>query len=253
MRRDRKKTQKAGHPPIVFQELMDSDLPDEEKSMTRLVDEGITLVGAGTVTTAHVLSTITYFVLANPEIFETLQRELREQQPDGPDLSAQTRLVRLEQLPYLTATIMEGLRLAHGVLHRGERVAPDRSLHFQDWTIPPGTVVSMSASFIHVNPTFFPSPQDFRPERWLLGDTEPTGPGSLKRYFMPFGKGSRMCLGINLAYAELYLTLEAVFRKFELQLFETTRDDVDIAHDFVVGTPRLDSKGMRVLIRKRGD
>lgn len=69
---------------------------------------------------------------------------------------------------------------------------------------------------------------------------------------MPYGKGSRICIGMNLAYAELNLTLEAVIGKSEFQLFNTTRADIDVAHDFVVGTPRVDSKGVRVLVRKRG-
>ena len=73
----------------------------------------------------------------------------------------------------------------------------------------------------------------------------------MDKYLLPFGKGSRICLGIELAHAELYLALAAVFARFELRLFETGRADVDVAHDFVVGTPRLDSKGVRVLVRKR--
>lgn len=251
MRGDRKDIKQAGHPPTIFQEILDSDSPAEERSTTRLIDEGITLIGAGSVTTAHALSTITYHVLANPEIFGSLQQELQGVNPDGPELSAQALLVRLEQLPYLTATITEGLRLADTIVHRVNRVAPGRSLKFQDWIIPPGTVTGMTASLIHNNPTLFPAPREFRPERWLQSDIESTGPGSLKRAFMPFGKGSRICLGMNLAYAELYLTLNAVFRTFELELFETTRADVDVVHDFVVGTPRLDSKGMRVLLHKR--
>jgi len=52
-----------------------------------------------------------------------------------------------------------------------------------------------------------------------------------------------MCLGINLAYAEIYLTLAAVFQRFDLELVETTREDVDIVHDFFHPSPRLDSKG----------
>ena len=252
MRSDRKSTKEAGHPQAIFQQLLDSDIPAEEKSMNRLVDEGITFIGAGSVTTAHVLSTITYHVLANPEIFDKLQQELQNIQSNDPELSARALLVQLEQFPYLTATITEGLRLAHGILRRAERVAPGPT-KLQGWIIPPGTVIGMSASMMHIDPTIFPNPQEFQPERWLASDAEPAGPASLKKHFMPFGKGSRICLGMNLAYAELYLTLEAVFRRFELQLFETTRADIDVAHDFVAGRPRVDSRGVRVLVRKRGD
>lgn len=250
---DRKDFKQAGHPSSIFEELLDSDIPVEEKSVIRLVDEGITLIGAGTISTAHVLSTITYHVLANPEILRTLQQELQEAMPDGLDVSAQTRLVRFERLPYLTATITEGLRLADAVFTRNQRVAPDRSLKFHDWIIPPGTIAGMTSHMVHMNPALYPAPREFRPERWLQSDTgsTTTEPGSAKRSFMAFGKGSRMCMGMNLAYAELYLTLAAVFGRFELRLFETTRADVDVAHDFVVAVPKLDTKGVRVMVHER--
>lgn len=215
--------------------------------MTRLVDEGMVLIGAGTVTTSHVLGTITYHLLVNPELLLILQEELEGVRSDGADLSAEALLVRLEHLPYLTATIAEGLRIGHGVVHRLERVAPDRALKYKEWIIPPKTATGMTPAIFHVDPTFFPAPLEFRPERWLQDDIGPS-----KRVFMPFGKGTRMCLGLNLAYAELYLTLAAVLQRFDLQLFETTRADIDVVHDFVAGKPRLDSKGVRVLVHRRG-
>lgn len=234
----------------IFQELLSSDIPVEERSITRLTDEGITLIGAGTSTTSHVVSTTAYHILANPKILQTIQKELQEIMPhDLGEISTQALLVRLEHLPYLTATITEGLRLSNVASHRNVRVAMDRSLKFQNWIIPPGAAVGMTPYMIHMNPDIFPAPQEFRPERWLQGGAESTG--SLKRYFLPFGKGSRICLGMNLAYAELYLTLAAVFRRFELRLFETTRADVDMAHDFIGASARLDSKGVRVVVHKK--
>ena len=52
----------------------------------------------------------------------------------------------------------------------------------------------------------------------------------------------------SLAYAELYLATAIVFRKFDLQLFETGREDVDIVRDCFVGKPKVDSKGIRVSV-----
>lgn len=67
---------------------------------------------------------------------------------------------------------------------------------------------------------------------------------------MSFSKGSRQCAGLNLAYAELYLALVAVFApgRFEWELFETGIEDVELKHDFLNTSPRLDSKGIRVLV-----
>ena len=139
-------------------------------------------------------------------------------------------------------------------IHRSPRVAPDRSLHYQNWTIPPGTVVSMTGYMTHINPAIFPAPKEFRPERWLKeGATATIGltaAGNLEKYLLPYGKGTRICLGMNLAYAELYLTLAAVFKRFELELFDTKGADVEVVHDFIAGAARLDSKGIRVIVRR---
>jgi cytochrome P450 len=249
MKSNQKDVKEANNSPTIFHELINSDITAEEKSVARFVDEGITLIGAGTVTTAHVLSTTSYHILANPEILHKLQKELKEAMPDGSfGPSAQNTLNQLEHLPYLTAIIKEGLRLTHAISHRNARVAQDRALKFQDWTIPPGTIVSMTALMLHIDPSVFPTPQEFRPERWLQ-ESPTTKP--LEKYLLPFGRGSRICLGMNLAYAELYMALAAVFRRFELSLFETTRDDVEVVHDFVAGSARLDSKGARVAVEGR--
>jgi hypothetical protein len=52
----------------------------------------------------------------------------------------------------------------------------------------------------------------------------------------------------SLAYSELYLGLACVFRRFEIALFETTKRDVEIVHDFFIGQVEMDSKGIRAKI-----
>ena len=52
----------------------------------------------------------------------------------------------------------------------------------------------------------------------------------------------------SLAKAEILLLLPKILREFEFELFETTREDVTIAHDLFLPYPREDSKGVRVLI-----
>ena len=101
----------------------------------------------------------------------------------------------------------------------------------------------MTSVLLHDNPEFFPDARTFRPERFL---EQP----SLRKYLVPFSRGSRQCAGLNLAYCELYLTLAAVFApgRFKLELFDTDISDVETTHDFVNTSPKLDSKGIRVTI-----
>lgn len=150
---------------------------------------------------------------------------------------------QLEQLPYLTAVISEGLRIGHGVPHRLQRCFPDIELQYGSYRIPKLTPVSMSTLHIHDNPTLFPDPKTFQPERFLK---QP----QLKKYLNAFSRGTRQCLGITLAYAEMYLTVAAIFApgRFKLELFKTDISDVEVKHDVMVAFPRLDSKGARVMV-----
>jgi len=77
-----------------------------------------------------------------------------------------------------------------------------------------------------------------------------------------FTKGSRQCIGINLAYAELYLVLAKIFRAYGskevrgeddvgyLELFETEIDDVKLSRDFFLPLTRVGSQGVRIHVMK---
>jgi hypothetical protein len=78
----------------IFHELRDSkQLADSEKTLARFKAEATIFLGAGTETTAAALTTITYYVTANPDIRKKLISELKTHQ--------RSSLVELEALPYL--------------------------------------------------------------------------------------------------------------------------------------------------------
>lgn len=194
---------------------------------------------------AHTLRVITYHVLANPSIHQKLVAEL---DAVAPSRSAPAPLATLEKLPYFSAVILEGLRLAYGVSHRLGRASPDVALNFHGQIIPAGTTVSMSSVLIHDNPDIYPQPSVFNPDRWLADESQKR----LQRYLVPFGKGTRMCAGLNLAYAEIYLTLASVFRRFDFEMVDVVRErDIDITHDFFNTSSSLESKGMNVRVVER--
>jgi cytochrome P450 len=239
--------------PTIFHELLNSDLPDEEKSVERMAEQAQTIIGAGQETVAWVLTVITCHLLSNPAILQKLKAELATAMPD-PDIVTQG--TTLANLPYLTGVIKEGLRLGYGVSTRLQRI-PHEPLIFssgdRDWTIPAGTPVGMTSVLIHHDESIFPDSKEFRPERWI---EDPR----LDRYLVAFSKGSRQCLGMNLAYAEMYLWLAAVFRRFGskevrfesdegvLELVDTDLSDVEIVADRFVPIVKPDSKGVRVRV-----
>jgi hypothetical protein len=160
--------------------------------------------------------------------------------------------------------------MSFGVAGRLYRISPDKPLLFKDgkkeWVIPAGvsplpspstsshtetsqTPIAMSNALLHLNPTIYPSPTTFDPSRWLNNP-------QLDRYLFSFGKGPRACVALNLAWAELYNTVAAIFGHYgdadsdgpKMQLWQTTERDVLLEHDYFVPFPWEGSQGMRVVV-----
>lgn len=80
--------------------------------------------------------------------------------------------------------------------------------------IPKGTTVSCENYTIARDPRYWEHPDEFKPERWI-GEGFP---GDEKKAFQPFSTGPRACLGINLAYLEMRVTLAKIVHTFDLEL-----------------------------------
>ncbi|MCJ1402024.1 hypothetical protein MMC11_005243 [Xylographa trunciseda] len=229
------------HRNLFYELVYSSNLPSFEKSRLRLIFEGQSIVVAGTETTGYVLTSLHFHLLANPDKLAKLKAELIKEiksPSDVPDWQ------RLRKLPYLSACIDEALRLPGGITHRLARMAPKGGLQWRDQMIPEGTVVSMTAQDMHMNPAIFPRPNTFHPERWLAPEAK-----SLRQYIGAFSKGPRACAGMELAYAELFLTVATIFRRFDMELFETSFEDIEVAHDFFIASMRAASKGLQVMVK----
>ncbi|PGG96980.1 hypothetical protein AJ79_09387 [Helicocarpus griseus UAMH5409] len=177
-------------------------------TVEQLTDEAIGLVAAASDTTGNAMTIATYNTVINPEIYKRVNAELKEAFPDA---NAKLDLTTLEKLPYLNAVIKEGLRLSYGVVGRLPRIVPPSGAGFNGYTIPGGATVGMSSWMMHRNKDIFPEPDKFDPSRWL----DPTTSKSMEKYLVFFGKGTRQCVGMPLAYSELRVTLGRIFRHFD--------------------------------------
>ncbi|KAJ8070739.1 hypothetical protein OCU04_001109 [Sclerotinia nivalis] len=242
----------------IFHEIMKSDLPPEEKSEDRLHHEAQVMVSAGIETTKWTLTLAMFYLLDNPELLSKLRAEILTVFPDP---SSPPSLATLEKLPYLTAVVQEALRFSIGLQAHGPRVA-HKPLSYTDpttgrtYTIPASTPLSCATPMIHHNESIFPSSHSFIPERWLpdpvtglppkvklaSGEEKP-----LTKYLVTFSKGSRQCLGMNLAYAEMYLALASFVRKCEFELWETTHEAVETWAEHNVPIPKPGT-GVRVKV-----
>ncbi|EPE24159.1 Cytochrome P450 [Glarea lozoyensis ATCC 20868] len=230
----------------IFNEVLDSNLPASEKTTTRLSDEAAGIVGGGIETTKWSATVMCFHIINNPPIHSRLRDELKNAFPDGFEVH---ELAQLENLPYLMACVKEGLRLSYGSMTRSPRIHRNKALLYRSYTIPPGTLVSTDAWHAHHNERVFPDSFEYIPERWLGNPKGLDGEKKLSTYALYFGRGTRMCLGMHLVYAELAIIIAMLFRSFEFDLFETDRTDVDCHFDQIAPGVKPGSKGVRVLVK----
>ncbi|KAJ7282392.1 cytochrome P450 [Mycena rebaudengoi] len=217
-----KEAEEFEHLPFIHRMLKYRNyLTNEALSSEAAVAETVAHLLAGADPTSATLAYFLWEISRNPEVSNKLRAEIDAVMPDAdviPELSV------LHELSYLTAFIQEALRVYTVVPILLERVVPATGdVKLMGHYLPPGTIVGTQAWSMHKNPAVFPEPERFSPERWL-DDTEPWR--SLREeHLMPFGLGSRACVGQQLAQASFRVILAAVVRNFNLSAAPTTTSD----------------------------
>ncbi|CAJ2504798.1 Uu.00g121920.m01.CDS01 [Anthostomella pinea] len=156
---------------------------------------------AGSDTAANTLTYLVWMVCKHAEVKAKLVQELQQ-------LPASYGYHDVKSLPYLNLVIDETLRLYSAAPAGLPRDVPAGGAEFLGYYIPAGYTVSTGAYSMHRNPAVFPDPERFEPSRWA----DPTR--DMKDSFVPFGGGSRICLGIHLARMELRLAAARFFKTF---------------------------------------
>lgn len=155
-------------------------------------DQLVTLLLAGHETTATALSWTLDLTLHRPEVNAAARAAAAS--PDGDR--------------YLDALANEALRLRPVVPMVGRRI--QAAMEIGGRTLPAETNVMPSIWLTHTDPAVFPDPHQFRPERFL--DTAP------ETYsWIPFGGGTRRCLGAAFAQFEMRVVLRELFTAIELE------------------------------------
>ncbi|KAH9979110.1 cytochrome P450 [Lactifluus volemus] len=193
---------------IIYRELLNPEANKGRRVPTalQLKHEAELLFAAGSHTIGTTLMTGVYYLLRSPEAMQRLVDELRAA---WPSLDQAPNYEELKQLPFLTAVIKETLRLSVSIPGGLPRVVPPSGAVISGVRFQEGlTVVSQSPLFVSFSEEIFVRPYDFLPDRWLQPDSR-----ALESWLVTFSKGPRSCLGINLAYCELYLVLAHLFRR----------------------------------------
>ncbi|MDX6616738.1 MAG: cytochrome family [Solirubrobacterales bacterium] len=109
---------------------------------------------------------------------------------------------------YLTALVEESLRRRPVLPIVGRKTTAPVAL--DDYVLPRGTVILPCVYLMHHEPELYPQPEEFRPERFLDGQTS-------TYEWIPFGGGIRRCVGASFAMMEMKLVFAAVFSRLSLR------------------------------------
>ncbi|GAA1899520.1 cytochrome P450 [Streptantibioticus ferralitis] len=185
-------------------EATGAGLSDEQ-----VYDEVLTMLIAGTETTAGALSWACHLLSRNHDAQRRFQRELDEAlgRRDVRHVSHET----LQELAFQQRVIAETLRLYPSTWTLTRR--PTNDVEFAGHRIPAGATVLFSIYALQRDPELFAHPEQFDPDRWLPEST----PGIPWDAYIPFGSGLRGCAGEQFARAEMAAFLSVIFSRCSVQ------------------------------------
>lgn len=184
-------------------------------------DELLALLAAGHETTASTLAWAFERISRHPELLAAL---VEEADSGGSELRQ--------------ATILEVQRARTVIDFAGRHVYP-QTYQLGEWVIPRGHSIIIGLAQLHANPDLFPDPERFDPQRFVG-----TKPSALS--WVPFGGGTRRCVGAAFANMEMDVVLRTVLRHLTI---ETTDAPGERWH--CRGVAFVPKDGGRIAVRRR--
>lgn len=171
-------------------------------------------VDAGSDTTSIALTHVLYFLIKTPSALTSLRDEIDANAVFEDGIATHKSV---QNLPYLRACIDESLRLIPPVSTGLHRLTPSKGYSIDGHWIAGNTIVVVPIYTAHRNPELFQDPDEYKPERWLRGDSK-----TLRSSFIPFSEGARGCIGRNITYIEQSVLLASLVRRFDFQFTDPT-------------------------------
>jgi cytochrome P450 len=168
-------------------------------------DQVMTLMFAGHDTSTSTLTFMMHKLARHPEVAE----KLRDEQ-DRVLGGAPPTIDLLERMPYLEMVLDEVLRL-YPPAWIGPRRAV-REFEFGGCTVPREAYVNYCSWASHRIPEVFPEPEAFIPERFTRERKAALPRGA----YVPFGGGSRICIGKRFGQTEVKLVATMLLQRLRL-------------------------------------
>lgn len=203
----------------LLEHFLDAKNPDGTSMTSEEVKgECLLVMIAGADTTATTLRHLIFYLLRKPDAFEMLKKQVDAAYEGGRFSKPVPRNVEVEkEVPFLSGCILEALRLSSPVAAMMCRiVGPEPLVLSNGMVVPVGAEVGMNPWVVHRHKgTWGPDAEEFRPERWEIGETKRF---EMERNMIAFGGGARVCLGKNIALLEIAKVTVELVRRFDMKI-----------------------------------
>ncbi|OTA99206.1 hypothetical protein M426DRAFT_325350 [Hypoxylon sp. CI-4A] len=177
----------------------------------QLTGNASVLIGAGSETTATLLSGLTFLLLKNRRVLQILSKEIRE----GFDNPNEMTITRVNQCKYLLACIEEALRFYPPSPQPHQRIIPPGGAVVNGEYLPEGIAVGIPIYGAARSSHNWAQSDTFIPERWLGEDAQFRN--DKREASQPFSFGPRNCIGRNLAYVEMKIIIARLIWHFDIE------------------------------------
>lgn len=187
-------------------------------SPQEIKDQALTFVLAGHETTSNLMTWIFYVLMTNEQLLQTCRKEVDQVLPSGmtPTFEDMGKLIVCE------AVIHEALRLYPPATFITRECIREHSIGSADRRqihVPVGAVISVNTYILHRREEFWPRPYEFDYTRWLRDPTTDLKPKLAHPFcYLPFGAGSRNCIGQNFALLEAKVILAMLLQRCNFQV-----------------------------------
>lgn len=181
---------------------------------------------AGSDTTSITLTATLFNIVKRPDVLCKLRAELDQAIQKG-ELSDPPLFSETQKLIYFQAVLKESLRVHPAVGLPLWREVPSGGAIISGKHFPAGTNVGVNPWVAHRNHQVWgPDAEIFRPERWL--ESSEYQLREMNALYMPFGLGSRTCIGKNISLLEVSKLIPQVLRKFDVDVIGGVGEDGEL-------------------------
>ncbi|XP_024873863.1 cytochrome P450 6k1-like isoform X1 [Temnothorax curvispinosus] len=199
----------------------DQDLKDFSFDGDDLLAQAASFFSAGFETSSTTTAFALYELAVQPEIQNTLRKELLEAFEKS---NGKITYDMAWSLPYLDMVVSETLRMYPPLGYLNRVANQTYKMPEYNLVIEKGTPVYISMLGLHYDPEYFPNPNKFDPERFNEENKRNRPPC----VYFPFGEGPHACIGNRFGLLQAKLTLLMVLSKYEVTPCEKTSIPVEI-------------------------